>query len=286
MTGYGRAENKERGKVLVEIRSLNSRYLDVNTKTPKYLLSKEIEIKNIAGKRLNRGKVTVVMDIEQGDENGQLVNEGLFQRYYQQFERLAVDLNVGERDIFKLALQAPGVMDAETDEEVSDEDWEIIKSALIKALEECENHRIAEGNSLQTQLTAYIQSISTELEQVKVKDPERVEAIRSRLGKQMEEFEGLDKWDENRFEQELIYYVEKLDIQEELVRLRTHLAYFIEVMEESKKPAGKKLGFISQEIGREINTIGSKANDADIQRHVVVMKEELEKIKEQLQNVV
>lgn len=287
MTGYGKASDEnETIKVVVEIRTLNSKYLDVGIKLPKSFTEKEIELKKIIGDKLERGKVSVTIDYQKKFEiPNTSINTGLFKQYYFQFMALAEEVGASAEEIFKISLQAPDVMVSETIEEFAKEDWEVIKGTFSKALSHCDQFRVKEGEVLQSNLAADIKNIETYLKQVDLQDPNRITAVRERLNKQFNELQNSDRLDENRLEQELIYYIEKLDINEEKVRLKSHLNYFTEVLA-SDNSQGKKLGFIAQEIGREINTIGSKANDAIIQKYVVGMKEELEKIKEQLLNVV
>ncbi|MEQ9306721.1 MAG: DUF1732 domain-containing protein, partial [Marinoscillum sp.] len=211
------------------------------------------------------------------------INKELFRSYYRQYEELATEVDANPKDLFRLALHSPDVIVA--DESSTFEDWDLVKKALEEAIAKCNNFREAEGRTLQDNLASYIQGISEGLAEVANRDPERIKQIKERIAASIEEIKEKTQVDQNRFEQELIYYVEKLDITEEKVRLARHLDYFNEVMEATESQ-GKKLGFISQEIGREINTIGAKANDAIIQRAVVQMKDELEKIKEQSMNII
>jgi uncharacterized protein (TIGR00255 family) len=187
-------------------------------------------------------------------------------------------------NLFELALNSPEVIQNKLSDGPEEEDWLKVKDELLKAINKCDEFRKTEGKSLNEKLKEYCESITIQLQNVELLDPKRVERIRERLKGNITSFLGEEGYDPNRLEQEIIFYIEKLDINEEKVRLKTHLNFFIQILSE-KQSNGKKLGFISQEIGREINTIGSKANDAEIQKHVVVMKEELEKIKEQLNNV-
>ena len=187
-------------------------------------------------------------------------------------------------NLFEAALNSPDVIQSKLTDENSEESWGAVKKLILQAIAQCEEFRKAEGKTLGNKLTEYIKSIQASLKKVEELDPKRVEKIRERLKGNVVSFLGEEGYDTNRLEQEIIFYIEKLDIHEERVRLKTHLDYFLQTLTEAQS-GGKKLGFISQEIGREINTIGSKANDAEIQKHVVMMKEELEKIKEQLNNV-
>jgi uncharacterized protein (TIGR00255 family) len=205
--------------------------------------------------------------------------------YYTQLKRLADKVVAPSYDsVFSTALNSPDVIQSKLVENTLEEDWEKVKSLIVKAIDGCDGFRKTEGKSLETKLAEYIKSIASSLLKIEELDPKRVQKIRERIKGNIVSFLGEEGYDTNRLEQEIIFYIEKLDIHEERVRLKTHLDYFLQVAKEPQS-SGKKLGFISQEIGREINTIGSKANDAEIQKFVVMMKEELEKVKEQLNNV-
>lgn len=288
MTGYGVAgfEN-EQLVIQVEVRTLNSKMLDLSIRSPRQFADKEAEIRNRAQAILDRGKVSISIDfLVKGNQNLPVqLNEDLFKTYYSTFERLAA--SVGEKvpdDLFKLALQAPQVMVATTLDREDSEDWGQVSLVLEEALLRCEAFRVDEGASLYVKLKENIDLIRKGWAAIKAEDPNRKEKIQSRIRGHFAQWMDEHAFDANRFEQELIYYFEKIDINEELVRLETHLDYFMKCME-TEVNQGKKLGFISQEIGREINTIGSKANDAGLQKLVIQMKDELEKIKEQSLNV-
>lgn len=285
MTGYGKAVlDTSTLNVTVEVKTLNSKYLDANIRIPRAFSDKEIEVRNLLSEHLERGKVSITVDYRKNQaEPSVKVNETLFQAYYKQFSNLASSVDAKDQDVFKLALQAPEVMAASEDSS-AEEDWKVIKGEIKKALTHCNEHRSAEGKGLVEKLATYINTIRVNLDGVEKQDPHRATHIRERLRNHMNEWMADDRVDENRFEQELIYYIEKLDIAEEKVRLGSHLDYFMEIMNKGGAQ-GKKLGFIAQEIGREINTMGAKANDAVIQKLVVGMKEELEKIKEQSLNL-
>jgi len=285
MTGYGSAElADEKFSFKVEIKSLNSRYLDLNLKVPKEFSDKELEIKNYVGSKLVRGKLAVVVDFQpqQFDDTPVEINGPLFRMYYGQYKELAKVVGGQTGELFKLALQSPNVVVPR--EELDAIPWETARSVIEKAVQACNQFRIDEGNKLAESLSNNIKAIREGLHKVSVLDPQRLANVRNRLEQGIADIREKTQVDENRFEQELIYYMEKFDISEEKVRLQSHLDYFTEVIN-TEVANGKKLGFIAQEIGREINTIGSKANDADIQRVVVVMKDELEQIKEQVLNV-
>lgn len=287
MTGFGIAglEN-EQMMIHVEVRSLNSKFLDLSIRSPRQFSDKEHEIRTLVQTILDRGKVNVSIEfVPKGSQNLPVtINQALFKAYFEEFKSLA-DL-VGEKseDLFKLALQSPNVITSIPMEREESEDWDQTKLVLEEALRKCDSFRKDEGAALYSKLEENILAIRSAFERVKQEEPIRKERIKQRIRYHFEQWMDENSFDANRFEQELIYYFEKLDVTEELVRLETHLDYFIKSLKEENSQ-GKKLGFISQEIGREINTIGSKANDAEIQKHVILMKDELEKIKEQSLNV-
>jgi uncharacterized protein (TIGR00255 family) len=287
MTGYGVAgiEN-EHLAIQVEVRTLNSKMLDLSIRSPRQFADKESEIRNRAQAILDRGKVSISIDfLVKGNQSLPVqLNEDLFKTYYATFERLAASVGEKGTDLFKLALQAPQVMVSTAMDREDNEDWAQVKLVLEEALIRCESFRVDEGASLFVKLKENIDLIRQGWQSIKAEEPNRKEKIQSRIRGHFSQWMDEHAFDANRFEQELIYYFEKLDINEELVRLDTHLDYFMKCMD-TEVSQGKKLGFISQEIGREINTIGSKANDAGIQKLVIQMKDELEKIKEQSLNV-
>lgn len=288
MTGFGQAiHDNGQAQLSIEIKSLNSKFLDLNLRLPKAFSDKEPEIRNIVNENLERGKVSVLIEYARiGDEEiKQNYNTALFKKYFEELKKLAdeVDVTAGP-GIFELALASPEVVQSKLRDDVSEEEWQWVKKALHEAIDRCDSFRLQEGQVLQDMLLGCCKKIHADLSAVESLDPVRVTRIRERLKGNAASFLGEGGYDANRLEQEIIYYIEKLDINEEKVRLRAHLNYFEDTLNASQSN-GKKLSFISQEIGREINTIGSKANDAAIQKHVVGMKEELEKIKEQLNNV-
>jgi uncharacterized protein (TIGR00255 family) len=287
MTGYGVAgfEN-EHLAIQVEVRTLNSKMLDLSIRSPRQFADKESEIRNRAQAILDRGKVSISIDfLVKGNQSLPVqLNEDLFKTYYATFERLAASVGEKGTDLFKLALQAPQVMVSTAMDREDSEDWAQVKLVLEEALIRCESFRVDEGASLFVKLKENIDLIRQGWQSIKAEEPNRKEKIQSRIRGHFSQWMDEHAFDANRFEQELIYYFEKIDINEELVRLETHLDYFMKCMD-TEVSQGKKLGFISQEIGREINTIGSKANDAGIQKLVIQMKDELEKIKEQSLNV-
>lgn len=287
MTGYGAAgfEN-EQMTIHVEVRTLNSKFLDLSLRSPRQFSDKEPELRNIVQQVLDRGKVSLSIEFisKVGQELPVAINEELFQTYHRQFVKLAESVKESATDLFKLALQAPNVITTLTGEKEETESWDQVKKVVTEALAKCEKFRNDEGEVLGQKLKENIQIIREGLEEIRVLDPIRKERIKNRIKGHFQNWLEENSFDANRFEQELIYYFEKIDITEELVRLDTHLNYFLKTID-TEMAQGKKLGFISQEIGREINTIGSKANDAEIQKHVIRMKDELEKIKEQSLNV-
>jgi uncharacterized protein (TIGR00255 family) len=241
-------------------------------------------LRNLIADKLERGKVSLSIEFQQGTKQEiRQYNEALFVSYYHELKQLADKVGASQDGLFQMALNSPDVMQSNGREELEPAEWERVLSLLDEAIRHCDKFRSTEGKSLEGKLTLYIENIRQGLLQVEEQDPKRVEKIRARIKGNISNFFGSEGFDANRLEQEIIFYIEKLDIHEERVRLKTHLDYFLKVMDE-KQSTGKKLGFIAQEIGREINTIGSKANDAEMQKHVVLMKEELEKIKEQLNN--
>lgn len=288
MTGYGRTKESIDGfQADVEIRTLNSKFLDIQLKLPKNLQSRELEIRSLISDTLKRGKVSLSVELSQdADLESDQVNHQLFKRYYKEYSALAKEVGAENSDIFRLALYSPDVMSTSSLNEAEIESqWKGLLPILKKAIDSCNSFREQEGANLQRELMSYIDNIAACLDEIVGHDPDRVKVIRERIQKHQADIETSEEFDKNRFEQEMIYYIEKLDISEEIVRLTNHLKYFKEVIDEQESQ-GKKLGFISQEIGREINTIGSKANYAPVQKLVVSMKDELEKIKEQLLNII
>ena len=287
MTGFGQAvSNSNEATITVEIKSLNSKFLDLNLRLPKLFSEKELELRNLISEKLERGKLSFSIDYQPAvkEEVHQRYNEVLFIAYYAELKRLADRVVAPYDNLFQLALSSPDVTENKVQEELDPTLWEKAQQAITEAIQKFEKFRMEEGKSMEVKLVQYIESIRKELYHVEEIDPKRVEKIRNRIKGNITDFFGSEGFDANRLEQEIIFYIEKLDIHEERVRLKTHLDYFLKALGD-KQSNGKKLGFISQEIGREINTIGSKANDAEMQKHVVMMKEELEKVKEQLNNI-
>lgn len=286
MTGFGKALTEVSGKKInVEIRSLNSKQLDLNVRIPYIYKEKELELRSEVAKQLERGKVDISIYLESLQDGLPIaINKTLAKFYYQELKSLAEEVKENNQNLLSLVLKMPEVMKADKEIiELDEVEWSEIKRAVEKALDAFQKFRSDEGHILAKELKSRIAIIGSLLLEVVSLDGLRINNIKERIKTNLSEAIDKEKIDQNRFEQELIYYIEKLDITEEKLRLKTHLDYFTITMEETA--AGRKLGFITQEIGREINTIGSKANDSAIQKLVVQMKDELEKIKEQLLNV-
>ena len=280
MTGYGKEVLQLPSKTItIEIKSLNSKGLDLNTRVTSAYREKELEIRDLLAKSLQRGKVDFSLYIEvTGEEVSTQLNESVVKQYIKQ---LANVVNGDPVELLKMAVRMPDALKTER-EEIDEKEYETILKGIEKALEAINKYRTDEGLVLENDFLDRTKTISKLLDDVIALDPERIEGVKERLHKAVSDLK--EKVDENRFEQELIYYIEKYDITEEKVRLKNHLEYFEHSLN-SHDSNGKKLGFITQEIGREINTIGSKANYAPMQQVVVQMKDELEKIKEQALNV-
>lgn len=286
MTGFG-THISEQGaiKVTVEIKSLNSKFLELNLKLPKAYNDQEIFIRNECSRLIERGKVNLSINLEKtkGNTQSASINEELARDYYRKLATLAASLNANTDDLFKQVLQMPEVVSI-SEGAADEEEWKLIMSTFQKAFQAYDRFRMDEGNALAEDLKLRIHNILSFLEQVSLEEPKRIPQIKERLSQLLADAVESINVDQNRLEQELIFYVEKYDITEEKVRLRTHCDYFLETMK-GDASNGKKLAFITQEIGREINTMGAKANAVSIQQLVVGMKDELEKIKEQLNNV-
>jgi len=286
MTGYGKAiAETQQKKITIEIKSLNSKQLDINTKLPWLYKEKEPEIRNLISQRLDRGKIdfSVFCDMLD-DEAVTVINKSAVRNYYNQFKEIAAELKIDLDDqIFTAIMKLPDSLKTEKPE-MPEAEWENVRNQIIESITMLDMYRIEEGNSIMVDLNKCIGKILSLLEKVQTFEAGRISKIREKLMNLLKENLGSEKVDNNRFEQEIIFYLEKYDINEEKVRLKTHCDYFIETLN-TPSPNGKILNFIAQEIGREINTLGSKANDASIQKLVVMMKDELEKIKEQTLNV-
>jgi len=286
MTGYGKAECLLADKKLtIEIKSLNSKQLDTNTRLPSLYKEKELEIRQLIASELERGKVECSLHYElSGEASPSIINEPVVKAYYEQLYRISGELGLpASLELLSTVMKMPDTIRTEK-LELEENQWAVVKTALQQALQSVNDFRKQEGISLDKDLRQRVEAITGKLARVESFEGERIAQVRERIGKHLQEFENKEGIDENRFEQELIYYIEKLDISEEKVRLANHCKYFLETLDD-QGPVGKKLGFISQEMGREINTLGSKANHKELQKLVVEMKDELERIKEQILNV-
>ncbi|WP_156307539.1 YicC/YloC family endoribonuclease [Sphingobacterium endophyticum] len=285
MTGYGigTADNST-VKYTVEIKSLNSKFLELNLRLPKAVSDKELLLRGECSKLIERGKVNINISTEYVDQTakGATINADLLKAYYKQLQDIAFQLGDTKSNMFELALNMPEVISH--DDEVDEEEGKVLVDAFHAAIKKFNKFREDEGSVLKKDLEYRVSLILSYLTEVEAVEGSRIPLIRERINQYMEDAVGKENVDMNRFEQELVFYIEKLDITEEKVRLRSHCNYFVEALN-SQDSNGKKLGFISQEMGREINTLGSKANNAQIQQIVVKMKDELEKVKEQLLNV-
>ncbi len=285
MTGYGKAECElSHKKITIEVRSLNSKVLDVNTRIPGIYRDKELEIRRELSEKLVRGKVDFSIFSESlGVESNSTINSEMVKSYFNQLSEISKELQIPVSEVtLQIIMQLPEVVKT-TREEPDENDWNTINGSIREALEAMDNFRIQEGVSLHTDIILNINTIIALLEQIAPYELERSAKVKERILDGLKELSSPEGVDHNRLEQEMIFYLEKLDINEEKVRLGNHCVYFLETLE-LNEPTGKKLGFIAQEIGREINTLGSKANHTEMQKLVIGMKDALERIKEQLLN--
>ena len=284
MTGFGKAVTElPNKKISAEIKSLNSKQLDLNTRIPTIYREKELEIRTLFAPTIERGKVDFFLSIEQTETAASSkINVAAIENYYRQIKEAADKLNIAvPSDWFSVLVRLPEAVKTET-AELDENEWNVVKSTIQEALKAFTDFRIQEGVMLENVFKNKIEQISHLLSKIEKYYPERLEKIKTRITDGLKKLDSV--YDENRFEQEMIYYIERLDINEEISRLNNHLKYFLETME-TEKSQGRKLGFIAQEMGREINTLGSKSNHAEMQKIVVQMKDELEQIKEQILNV-
>jgi uncharacterized protein (TIGR00255 family) len=286
MTGFGRAEQTIGDKTyLVEIKSLNGKQLDINLKIPAIIKPYEFDIRNLIQESLLRGTIECLVVIKQnGATKPVVINTDLIKAYYLQIEALSQELSIDTNSVLAALLRLPEVV-SPSNEVLNADDWKDLKSVIEVALHELNQHRIEEGKSLEKELLLRINNINEQEAHILQLEPERRKNMKNELIKLLEENVGKENYDSNRLEQELIYYIEKIDIREEQVRLKNHCEYLLSIISNDEGAKGKKLSFVIQEIGREINTTGSKAYDSDIQKCVVLMKDELEKIKEQTYNI-
>lgn len=286
MTGFGRAESTVKDRTyLIEIKSLNGKIFDVNLKIPALLKPYEFEIRNLIQEKLGRGSVECFISIKQnGSTKPVMINTDLIRNYFLQMTDLATELKVGTDGLLAALLRLPEVV-SPSSEVADEEEWKGLKEVINQALSDIDKHRRNEGEVLKKELKTRIENIQKQEKIIETLEPQRKEKIKAEMMNMLSEMVNGDSYDANRLEQELIYYIEKIDIREEQVRLRNHCEYFLQILENEEEANGKRLSFILQEIGREINTTGSKAYDAAIQKSVVLMKDELEKAKEQTFNV-
>jgi uncharacterized protein (TIGR00255 family) len=286
MTGFGKTTYETKNKTItIEIRSLNSRQLDISAKLPLLYKEKELELRNIISQNLVRGKIDLLIFIDVAEEEKTPdINPIAVKNYYKQLKQITDELDInGENQMLPVIMRFPDIFKVEK-QELDNKEWAQITKSTREAINELILFRKQEGKALQKDILRCVNQIKKFLVKIESFEKERIVKIKKRIKQNLNEFFTAENIDQNRFEQEMIYYLEKFDITEEKVRLRNHCHYFIQTLE-LKMPVGKKLGFIAQEMGREINTIGSKANDYNMQKLVVHMKDELEKIKEQLLNV-
>jgi len=287
MTGFGKTQIQfENKKISVEIKSLNSKQADIFTKLPSMYKEKEIAVRNIISKKLERGKIDILVSVENLQEyKPSRLNKELFKSYYHEIKNINSELGIEVSDdsIFLALTRMPDISMQET-EQISDLEWDSLYKAVEKACDNLIEFRKQEGTALGEDIINRISLIDNKIAEIELYESQRLETIKSRISSNLNEFFDTDKIDSNRFEQELLYYIERLDITEEKIRLHNHCQYFI-TESKTSEAIGKKLSFLVQEMGREINTLGSKANHAEMQKIVVQMKDELEKIKEQIMNV-
>ena len=286
MTGFGKAECELPGKkVSIEIKSLNSKQLDISTRLPSFIKEKEVNIRNEISRELERGKIDCYISTElTSEDSAHKINKDIVKSYIKQLQEITEELKLdSDEQLVQVAMRLPDALKTDK-EEMDEKEWDIILDSVHTAIEGVKMYRSREGNILAEDIQKRIQLILEKLEKIKSFEEARIQNIRDRITQNLKELKLDESYDPNRFEQELIYYLERLDITEEKVRLASHCNYFLEILPSSES-VGKKLGFISQEIGRELNTLGSKSGDSNIQKLIVEMKDELEKIKEQLNNI-
>lgn len=286
MTGFGHSKAEWNGKIIrVELKSLNARSTEIRCKIPNAYRDREMDLRKKVLDELQRGKIDLTITLDGfSDEENAFINADAFKKYYRELKTLKDELSIQEGDILQAVLRIPNVI-GQSDSLADEEEWQQVERALDGAIISINKFRMDEGLVLKSDLIDRIQAIEQHLRSITPFEASRLDKIRDRLKKNMEEFTNKLQVDQNRYEQEILYYIEKLDINEEKVRLSQHCIYFLEELETRDDQKGRKLSFIAQEIGREINTIGAKAQDSEIQQIVVMMKDELEKLKEQLANI-
>ena len=286
MTGFGRAEQSVGDKTfLVDIKSLNGKQFDLQLKLPAFLKPFEFDIRKLLSEKLGRGTVDCTISLkETGNAKPVTINTDLAKAYYQPLRALSDELGLDTSTLLSTIIKLPEVI-TPTSDTLTDEEWKQLTGVISAAIDNLNDHRLEEGKALQADLELRIANILKQQEEVERLEPLRKQKIREGVTRLLEENVGKENYDSNRLEQELIYYIEKIDISEEQVRLKNHCDYFTAILRDEEESKGKKLSFVLQEIGREINTTGAKAYDATIQKSVVLMKDELEKAKEQVLNV-
>ena len=286
MTGFGHSKTEYNGKVIrVEIKSLNARSTEIRCKLPNSYRDREMDLRKRVIDALQRGKLDLTITVDGfSDEENAFINADAFRKYFKELNALRQELNITEGDILQSVLRIPNVI-GQNEEMAEEEEWRLVETTVDQAISSIKKFRADEGLVLKSDLMERVNSIEQHLKSIEPFEFARLDRIKDRLKKNMDEFVVKQQVDQNRYEQEILYYIEKLDINEEKVRLGQHCTYFIEELEHKEDQKGRKLSFIAQEIGREINTIGAKAQDSDIQQFVVMMKDELEKLKEQLANI-
>ncbi|MFZ1525607.1 MAG: YicC/YloC family endoribonuclease [Saprospiraceae bacterium] len=286
MTGFGQGKENYSGKVIrVEIKSLNARSTEIRCKLPAAFRDREMDIRKKVLDALQRGKIDVTVSVDGiADEENTFINADAFRKYYKELNTLRIELNIADGDILQSILRIPNVI-GQNDELADDEAFVVLNLAIDDAILSIKKFRVDEGEVLKADLIERVQNIESHLKSIEPLEAGRIDKIKDRLKKNMEDFASKLQVDHNRYEQEILYYIEKLDINEEKVRLSQHCIYFMDELETKDDQKGRKLSFIAQEIGREINTIGAKAQDSEMQQYVVMMKDELEKLKEQLANI-
>ncbi len=286
MTGFGKSTGVYKDKkISIELKSLNGKSTDIRFKLSSNLREKEVYLRNLILDHAKRGKLECTLNILAGEDEEIQLNRGLFKAYVREIQSIENEMGMGSTDLSSALLRIPNVV-LPNESDMPEAEWEAIKETAIRALENLKNFRAAEGEAMEKDLRGNVNNIADALEKVKTYELERVDRLRAKLKKNLEEFMGKENVDKNRYEQEVIYYMEKLDINEEKVRLSQHCRYFDEQLSSSHEASGRKMSFIAQEMGREINTLGAKAQHTEIQKLVVSMKDDLEKIKEQLANIV
>lgn len=286
MTGFGRAEGIVNGRqIVVEIKSLNGKQFELNIKLPPILRNYELDIRNLLNGILMRGSIDFNIAVRmEGASKPMMINTGLAMYYYRGMKQISEQLGIPEDNVLSTLMRMPEIVVPEQDV-LPEEEWQEVRQVIAEAGQSLMEHRKNEGAALSLDLSERIRNIEELLQRILPLEGQRTDRIRQRVNNSLKEGAGGEHADANRFEQELIYYIERMDFSEEKTRLKQHCSYFHSIMEKAEASKGKKLGFILQEIGREINTLGAKANDADIQQLVIEMKDELEKAKEQVLNI-